>query len=176
MEKAGGQEQQPLMWQDKDSSWPSGAARAWRADVGAGRLEEAANWWGGRAPWSLPGGMGRGPWAPPSWSPPTPLHPCSGRASSPCSPPSRWRKGSPIHISETRWAQKRQRGDFTGSAFVPTCVAGVCVFINGEDSLPGSSDADGHQCTSQIVSVRMRASLNTVRVCVCARRREKRRE
>ena len=51
-------------------------------------------------------------------------------------------------------------------------MAGVCVFINGEDSLPGSSDADGHRCTSQFVSVRIRASLNTVRVCVCTREGE----
>ena len=48
----------------------------------------------------------------------------------------------------------------------------VCVFINGEDSLPGSSDADGHRCTRQFVSVWIRASLNTVRVCVCVCTRE----
>ena len=56
------------------------------------------------------------------------------------------------------------------------CAWLVCVFINGEDSLPGSSDADGHRCTRQFVSVWIRASLNTVRVCVCARGREKWRE
>ena len=77
-----------------------------------------------------------------------------------------WRKeGSPIHNSETRWAQKRQPRDFSGSALVRVracaCVHGwcVCFFINGEGSLPGSLDADGHLCTSQFVSVCIHACM-----------------
>lgn len=61
MEKAGGQMQQLLScfrcgW-DKP---PAGLAgiRAGQADEEGGRLEQAAGWWGGRAPWSLPGGWG----------------------------------------------------------------------------------------------------------------------
>ena len=62
--------------------------------------------------------------------------------------------GSSIHNSETRWAQKRQPGDFSGSAsvHVRACARtrgwGVCFFISGAGSLPGSLDADGHLCTS----------------------------
>lgn len=160
MEKAGSQAQQPLSrlrcGGDKASSWPNGAARAGRADEGAGWLEEAANWWGGRAPWSLPGGERQeclGSAFLESTHPSPPLLWVSLRS---LQPPNRGTEegGSSIHNSETRWAQKRQPGDFSGSALVHVraCACtrgwGVCFFISGAGSLPGSLDADGHPCTS----------------------------
>lgn len=112
---------------------------------------------GRRAPRSLPGGERQeclGSAFLESTHPSPPLLWVSLRSLQPPDSGQRKGGGSPIHNSETRWAQKRQPGDFSGSALVPVRACAhasgwcVCFFISGEGSLPGSLDADGHLCTS----------------------------